>query len=124
MVNSIPALMVPVKHPGDFSEEQQGSGVSILISFQGCLTISERSNLKSVPLPFQEHFSGCSSNPQSLAGLRLGVDRENMIQGMYLSELNSVWLEAVVMEMIYYLQLVLQQKSTLGSSLRSLPSNF
>ena len=33
VVNSIPALQISVIYPGDFSEEQQGSGVPILISF-------------------------------------------------------------------------------------------
>ena len=33
VVNSIPALKIPIIYPGDFSEEQQGSGVPILISF-------------------------------------------------------------------------------------------
>ena len=33
VVNSIPALQIFVIYPGDFSKEQQGSGVPILISF-------------------------------------------------------------------------------------------
>ena len=35
-------------------------------------------------------------------------------KGLHLPELNSVWLEAMVMERMHLLQLVLKQQSTLG----------
>ena len=33
VVNSIPALKIPIIYPRDFLEEEQGSGVPILIFF-------------------------------------------------------------------------------------------
>ena len=33
VVNSIPALKIPIIYPRDFLEEEQGSGVPILILF-------------------------------------------------------------------------------------------
>ena len=40
VVNSIPALMIPVIYLGDFSEEQQGSGVPIS-NFLSCRVLSK-----------------------------------------------------------------------------------
>ena len=53
--------------------------------------------------------------PSVIEGLRLGVVGGNMVQEMHLPELNSVLVEAIIMERKHLLQLVLQQQPTLNT---------